>query len=267
MVSIKDKVDNSDNLELGNVRSAVYFDPIEQYYAGYPYLKRHWIVDAENTGPARIKLYLDRQELVDLTRAYFGFGVVSLQDDVYLLEFPDTIGVGVPDTLPFTVLDFNTIDSVPFTTTTGVMGIEFYTSNPGAYMLRIKRTSLVLPLDVTYMTAIKEGSRAKIEWHAEQDLDTDFYVVERSTNGIIFEDIQTVNSKESTSEVTYHLYDEQPFSPISYYRLKIIGDDGQVYYTNVVSVSFEQSLQNVMVFLTQLTNKSFLVTHQKRMIQ
>lgn len=248
MMSVKDKVGNYDNNELGNVRTAVYFDQVEQLYDGYPYLKRHWIVDAENTSPAQMKLYLDHQELVDLTLTYFGFGVISLQDDVYLLEFQDTIGVGIPDTIPFNVLDFNTNDSLPFTNTTDVMGIEFFTSDPGAYMLRIKQTSQLLPLNLTFLSATKEENKAHIEWRIETDTEIDHYVVERSYNGVVFEDLAQVKSKQSSEEQAYHIYDDQPFSPISYYRLKIIQKDGSVRFTDVVSVSFERSLQQIRIY-------------------
>ncbi|MBS1490953.1 MAG: T9SS type A sorting domain-containing protein [Bacteroidetes bacterium] len=99
-------------------------------------------------------------------------------------------------------------------------------------------SSLVNPLPITlsYFKAILDNGVAKLAWETESELNNDFYTLERSADGNVFEQITTVKGAGTTSVTTDYSYvDENPLPGISYYRLKQTDFDR---HETVVGIAF-----------------------------
>ncbi len=102
-----------------------------------------------------------------------------------------------------------------------------------------------LPIRLVYFNAIPELHRVRLEWQTASEYNNDFFTVERSKDGQIFELLCTKKgSKESKSNTRYTVFDYNPIDGISYYRLKQTDFDGNYAYSDMVSVKYIQEEYN-----------------------
>lgn len=88
------------------------------------------------------------------------------------------------------------------------------------------------PLPVTGFDAKMDGSKVLVSWHTPYEINSKYFVVERSRNFQTYEAVDTVQAHGSTSEASaYMTYDEKPWVGFSLYRLKIVGLDNSVRYS------------------------------------
>jgi hypothetical protein len=77
-----------------------------------------------------------------------------------------------------------------------------------------------------------------LDWTTATELNLDYYVIERSTNGHDFETIGTLDVENPNSIVTknYTFTDTKPAKGINYYRLKIVDTDKSFEYSKTVII-------------------------------
>jgi hypothetical protein len=76
-----------------------------------------------------------------------------------------------------------------------------------------------------------------ISWETVSELNNDYFVVERSVDGIHFRSIGVVKGKgNSKSLLKYNLIDNQPVSGMSYYRLTQVDYDGSSMVVSNVAI-------------------------------
>jgi hypothetical protein len=93
-----------------------------------------------------------------------------------------------------------------------------------------------------YFTAKAEGSVAQLTWATAQEKNNASFVIERSPDGIHFQDLGSVNGNGNTQQVsTYSYTDEQPLNGTSYYRLRQIDYNSTSTRSSIASVSFVSS--------------------------
>lgn len=248
IASIQDKKDVSDAVALGNTDVHVYCNTTVPLWNSLPYLPRHWKIDPEHKSGGKVRLYFYQQELDALSTAYYGAPGINVQHDLTLLRFEDTIMNGNPVTIPYTVVPMAGYNTIPFSNWINVIAIEFEDTEVGAYMLRINALSIVFPLELLDFNARKEGAYdARITWETAQEVDIKLFEIERSADGIDFERVGSVQPKLSLEKNHYTFLDEQPSIPFSYYRLKIIEEDGSSSYSSTRVVEFEQPRVPVQV--------------------
>ncbi len=91
-----------------------------------------------------------------------------------------------------------------------------------------------LPVTLLSFDAKLITGKVKVNWATSTEVNSRFFTVERSTNGISFTGIGTVDAAgNSTSIRSYEFIDAQPLSGISYYRLSQTDIDGRKEYTGV----------------------------------
>ncbi|HXA02515.1 MAG TPA: T9SS type A sorting domain-containing protein [Cytophagaceae bacterium] len=94
-----------------------------------------------------------------------------------------------------------------------------------------------LPVNLISFEATKENDTVKLSWVAGQEVNFDHYEVQKSADGIIFENIGTVNTLGSLISTSYNFTDLQPINSISYYRLKTVDLDQSTQYSGIISVN------------------------------
>lgn len=69
----------------------------------------------------------------------------------------------------------------------------------------------------------------------------DFFTIERSVDGVNFEEIGKVSGNGNSSKINnYKLTDFEPLKGVSYYRLKQTDFDGGFEYFNLITVNFKR---------------------------
>jgi hypothetical protein len=128
--------------------------------------------------------------------------------------------------------------TVEYLTSTNV--VRFATYGRGIWDFRI--TNSTLPLVGLKIKASKVGTnQAQIDWSTETETNTDRFVIQKSNDGINFNDIGAVAARgNTTSTSNYQFVDAQPFTPITYYRIKQVDKDRQFALSSIVSIRFNK---------------------------
>ncbi len=117
--------------------------------------------------------------------------------------------------------------------------------------------SIVLPVELSELTASKEGYRNHITWTTLSERNNKSFIVERSKDGVEFKEIGVVEGFGTTQMPrNYSFYDQTPLS-ISYYRLKQIDFDDNASSSKIVSVINEER-RDLVLFPNPAQDKIFI---------
>lgn len=93
------------------------------------------------------------------------------------------------------------------------------------------------PIPVSHFAAVSDSGNVKLSWQTPYEINAAYFVVERSRTLRNFESVDTVTAHGSTAQSSDYLtYDTKPWLGLSYYRLKIVGKDGTVTYSDTKRV-------------------------------
>jgi hypothetical protein len=99
-------------------------------------------------------------------------------------------------------------------------------------------TPAVLPLYLLQFTGKKESTGNLLEWISENEVNLNGYEIERSTNGASFTTIAVKHATAvSGTKTNYSFIDVTVVNGTSYYRLKMIDNDGKYTYSNTIVIS------------------------------
>jgi Secretion system C-terminal sorting domain len=102
----------------------------------------------------------------------------------------------------------------------------------------------VLPIKLLYFTARPDNSKVDLGWGTATESNNNYFTIERSHDGIIFDSLMRVNSLAfdgtSSTPLDYTAVDPSPLQGTSFYRLKQTDLDGNTQYSTVESVYFGQ---------------------------
>lgn len=131
-----------------------------------------------------------------------------------------------------------------------------------------------LPLKLTSFTAKANNENVVLEWQTDQEINTKSFEIERGTNGIKFEKIESVKAAGFSNVVKrYQFTDEQPFTGVNYYRIKMIDQDEKFTHSESRKISFNnlsgKAVQYYPVPTNGLLNVAFndAFTSQSRSIR
>ncbi|RLD66823.1 MAG: hypothetical protein DRI84_03975 [Bacteroidetes bacterium] len=97
-----------------------------------------------------------------------------------------------------------------------------------------------LPIDLLSFDAQIDGDVVIVNWSTASELNNDYFIIERSKDGITSERIGIVEGAGNSNNVLdYDLIDFQPYGGTSYYRLIQVDYDGQMETFDWVSVKRE----------------------------
>ncbi|MFL5763288.1 MAG: T9SS type A sorting domain-containing protein [Bacteroidia bacterium] len=98
---------------------------------------------------------------------------------------------------------------------------------------------VVLPIELLDFVAKPNLNSVSVQWSTASELNNDFYTVERSTNGVDFQPVGTVDGSGTTNWVmNYSFEDISPVEGISYYRLRQTDFDNHTATFNVAAVEY-----------------------------
>lgn len=100
----------------------------------------------------------------------------------------------------------------------------------------------VLPIELVSFNAQINAAKVDVKWITASEKNNSHFIIQRSTDAQMFDNIATVTSKaqngNSQSQLNYNSEDKIPVSGVSYYRLKQVDKDQSFSYSKVVSVNF-----------------------------
>jgi hypothetical protein len=102
--------------------------------------------------------------------------------------------------------------------------------------LEIDNCLTALPVGLANFRIQNSDRTSLLLWETESEANSAYFTVERSEAGIDFGTIGTIPSKgNSDQKQFYQLTDHDPLSGTSYYRLKLVDEDGSIRYSPLLS--------------------------------
>ncbi|MEO8149326.1 MAG: T9SS type A sorting domain-containing protein [Bacteroidia bacterium] len=129
-----------------------------------------------------------------------------------------------------------------FNSTANFNGVTATSNGAGdAFLVKIKTASpLPLQLIEFEVNADTKNNSANCKWTTAQEINNDFFTLEKSVDGKTFQNVAHIPATIST--LPYHSYnfiDENPFGGISYYRLSQTDLNGSTQMLKTVSVNLK----------------------------
>lgn len=107
----------------------------------------------------------------------------------------------------------------------------------------------------TGIRAAVAGDDVAVDWNISTELNIDRYEIERSANGTSFEAAgNQISRGNSDNGAAYSWLDVYPPSGVYYYRIKAIGKNGTVLYSDVAKVTIIKRSPAIFVFPNPVTN-------------
>ncbi|TRX56071.1 T9SS type A sorting domain-containing protein [Fulvivirga sp. M361] len=100
-------------------------------------------------------------------------------------------------------------------------------------------TGGVLPVEFLYTEVqVTEENEVLVSWATATELNNDYFVVERSVDGVNYDAVKSVDGAGNSEQVlTYEVIDNQVTSGVYFYRIKQVDFDGNFDYSDIARVS------------------------------
>jgi len=119
----------------------------------------------------------------------------------------------------------------------------------------------ILPIELTRFDATVVNKKTRLAWTTATEIDNDFFVIERSSNGIDFEDIGTIDGAgNSFSELNYVFVDERPLTGRNYYRLRQVDFNQAFSHSRIVSVDQTGQIREIIAYPNPVAGTTFTVS-------
>ncbi len=147
-------------------------------------------------------------ETIDAQNCYWGDGSGPLQKTTNPTGAGDSVSKGV-NYMPFVADAFFCNDPVP-----------------------------VLPLTLLNFGATLSNNVVNCTWQTSNEINTNYFNIQRSNDGITFSNINTIHAAGNSSlNKSYSFVDKSPNNGINYYRLQMVDKDGKLTYSKVLPVN------------------------------
>jgi protocatechuate 3,4-dioxygenase beta subunit len=93
------------------------------------------------------------------------------------------------------------------------------------------------PLELVSFEGGLENGKATLWWATTNEVNADYFDIEKSADGISFSSVGTVNAKNTISTNNYTFTDSNTINGTSFFRLKMIDKDGSYKYSTVVALN------------------------------
>jgi uncharacterized lipoprotein YddW (UPF0748 family) len=116
-------------------------------------------------------------------------------------------------------------------------------------------TAGVVPLDLISFAVEKKASRqAKIHWQTANEINTDYFDIERAVNNNDFKKINTIAANSGSNGFNYNTYDYNLIeNGTYYYRLKMVDKDGTYNYSEIRKLEVKNDGATIASFPNPVT--------------
>ena len=94
-----------------------------------------------------------------------------------------------------------------------------------------------LPVSLLSFTGNEDNGSIKLAWSTTKEENTNEFIVERSNDGKLFTSLNTVLATNKNGVNNYIYSDASPLTGVSYYRLKMVDNNGSFTYSKVISIN------------------------------
>lgn len=118
--------------------------------------------------------------------------------------------------------------------------VPYPTSSAAYYYIDdvVVQPYLALPLTLLSFNGNATPAGNVLKWTTANEIHTSHFEIQRSSDGIFFETIGTVNAKGAEAEnEDYTFLDDQPLAKQNLYQLKMLDEDGSFQFSEIVNIT------------------------------
>jgi Secretion system C-terminal sorting domain len=209
---------------------------------GLPYGRRNITITPTNpaliTAPVTVRLYFSLAEFNALKAADPSIATIN---DIAILKTSDNtcttaIGASYTTIIPTIATLFGTYQNGFY--------VEFQTTSFSTFFFASKNNALLPVTLKSFEVAKGINTNANITWTTAQEINSNSFEIQRSTNNTNWKTIATQNAAGySNSTLNYSYTDEAYKNGIYYYRLKQNDNDGIFTYSDIKKIAFNSFAQ------------------------
>jgi hypothetical protein len=225
------------------VTAKVYIDSTVLSYNGQPYVQRHIdITPVTNaaTATATVTIFATQAEFDSLNN-YSSVKLPTGPTDyagianLNVIQFHGISATGTPGTYSGATITIDPADSnIVWNSTLNRWQITFTVTGFSGFII-VANGGIVLPLDLLSFTGKLVYGLSQLQWQTANELNTDHFEIDKSTDGKTFSYLTTVKAI-GTGNNSYTTVDAQTQIGNNYYRLKSVDKDGSFTYSNIVLI-------------------------------
>lgn len=160
--------------------------------------------------------------------------------------------------------NFSIIENLPNTAVPdSVRDALFNMSDHLPVILSIEIDSYIelLPIElISFNGELNRLNQVDLEWITASEINSDYYIIQKSSNGIDFEYLAQIQAAGNSSVSSYYnAVDESPVEGINYYRLLQVDFDGTVNHVKTISITFTPERLNVLIYPNPTQDNTFQV--------
>ncbi len=219
---------------------------------------------SENLGMVRegSTLVIERRHTIEATDTIFFKLWNVVQERAYQFQFITT-NLDHPGLSGFledsylhtsTPVDLNGTSTIDFS-------VNADPASSTAYRFRLVFATVAeaaLPLTFTSTKAYEQNNNIVVDWMTEHEQDIKKYGIEKSTDGIRFNNITDMQANKLAVN-SYTWTDIHSSAGYNYYRIQTTGSNGNIIYSPVVKVFKETQLSNIRVFPNPVTDNTIFL--------
>ena len=218
------------------------------------FVKRHYeITPATNTATAtaKVTLYFTQPEF-DAFNAVSAVDLPTGPADAtgkanLLIEKRSGVssdGSGLPSTYTGSIITIDPLDAdIVWNVTASRWEISFDVTGFSGFF--VKTAASVLPLRIINFTGTKQANANALNWLTADEINTNQFELERSTDGRSYNTIALIKANGNGSN--NYSYTDNTATAMCWYRLKIMDTDGRFTYSNIVKLNSLHS-NNINVY-------------------
>ena len=127
----------------------------------------------------------------------------------------------------------------------------------GRFRIVFKPTA-PLPVSFTAISAYQQAGNISVEWKVSNPFNIEKYEVVRSSDGINFNKVaEQKASGINGSDAGYFWLDMNPLAGDNFYRIRSIGQGGDIKYSSMVKVTMKNGAEAISVFPNPLNGNNF----------
>lgn len=111
---------------------------------------------------------------------------------------------------------------------------ELYAAS-GNVVYRVMASGATLPLNLLSFAAIKQNGSSLVKWSTSDEVNTDHFEIEKSTDGVFFVKLGTLAAGNLSGNYSYTDNNNHD-NGIIYYRIRIVDTDGEVDFSAIARV-------------------------------
>src|SRR4030095_14436324 len=108
--------------------------------------------------------------------------------------------------------------------------------------------NVILPIKLLNFSLQKNQSSIALSWTTAEESNMDHFEIQRAENGRDFVSVGSVPTRNQLTQTNYSFEDKKTLKNISYYRLKIVGSQGDITYSKIIPVRFNSTGSTVSLY-------------------